>query len=158
MKAKRIILGILIIIWMGTVFYLSSEDGDISSNTSGKTIRVVVDTLPSTKKLEEKEKVKIVENWQPTTRKLAHYTIYAVGGILLYTFMNTFETSKKNKFEYATISGFCYAITDEIHQYFVSERSSEIRDVLIDTGGVVTGILITIAIIKLIEKVKIRNN
>jgi len=158
MKAKRIILGILIIVWMCTVFYLSSEEGDTSNNTSGKTIRTVVDTLPSTKKLKEKEKSKIVEDWQAPTRKLAHYSIYTVGGILIYIFMNTFEISKKHKFEYATIVGLCYAITDEIHQYFVSERSSEIRDVLIDTGGVITGILITIAVIKLVEKAKTRNN
>ena len=158
MKTKRIILGILIIIWMVTIFYMSSQEGDTSSNTSGKTIRAVVDTLQKTKKLTEKEKAKIVEDWQTPTRKLAHFSIYTVGGILLYNFMNTFEISKKKKFEYATIAGFCYAVSDEIHQFFVADRSNEIGDVLIDTGGVITGILITIVIMKLIEKVKKRNN
>ena len=35
-----------------------------------------------------------------------------------------------------------YAISDEIHQYFVPGRSAEIRDVLIDVLGANIGILL----------------
>ena len=48
-----------------------------------------------------------------------------------------------------------YAITDEFHQYFIPGRSAEIRDVLIDSSGALTGILfviIVLAIIKIIKK------
>ena len=38
--------------------------------------------------------------------------------------------------------GTAYAVTDEIHQYFVPGRSCEIRDVVIDSCGVLVGALI----------------
>ena len=36
--------------------------------------------------------------------------------------------------------GFLYAVSDEIHQYFVPGRAMQARDVLIDTAGVLLGI------------------
>ena len=38
--------------------------------------------------------------------------------------------------------GTAYAVTDEIHQYFVPGRSCEVRDVVIDSCGVLVGALI----------------
>ena len=45
-----------------------------------------------------------------------------------------------------------YSITDEIHQTFVFGRSGEIRDVLIDSVGIFTGILLVILILKMRKK------
>ncbi len=42
----------------------------------------------------------------------------------------------------ALIIGFLYAVSDEIHQYFVPGRAMQTRDVLIDTAGVLLGICI----------------
>ena len=42
----------------------------------------------------------------------------------------------------AFIIGFFYAVSDEIHQYFVPGRAMQARDVLIDTAGVFFGICI----------------
>ena len=38
-------------------------------------------------------------------------------------------------------------MTDEIHQLFISGRSGEIRDVCIDSLGVITGIIILLIIL-----------
>jgi VanZ family protein len=38
--------------------------------------------------------------------------------------------------------GTAYAVTDEIHQYVVPGRSCEVRDVVIDSCGVLVGALI----------------
>jgi len=40
------------------------------------------------------------------------------------------------------ILGFLYAVSDEIHQYFVPGRAMQARDVLIDTAGVLLGFCI----------------
>ena len=42
----------------------------------------------------------------------------------------------------AFIIGFFYAVSDEIHQYFVPGRAMQSQDVLIDTAGVFLGICI----------------
>ena len=47
----------------------------------------------------------------------------------------------------AWMIGTLYAVTDEVHQYFVPGRSCEIRDMVIDGCGVAVGVLI-MAIIK----------
>lgn len=44
--------------------------------------------------------------------------------------------------------GFLYAVSDEIHQYFVPGRAMQARDVLIDTVGVLLGIWIARGIIR----------
>jgi VanZ family protein len=36
--------------------------------------------------------------------------------------------------------GTIYAVTDEIHQYFVPERACAVTDMLIDSAGVVVGV------------------
>ena len=43
-----------------------------------------------------------------------------------------------------------YAVTDEVHQYFVPGRSCELRDVLVDTSGALTGILAAFALLSVI--------
>ena len=44
----------------------------------------------------------------------------------------------------AWIIGTAYAVTDEIHQHFVPGRSCELRDICIDSAGVLCGVLITL--------------
>ena len=41
-------------------------------------------------------------------------------------------------------------MADEIHQLFISGRSGEIRDVCIDSLGVITGIIILLIIFKIV--------
>ena len=44
--------------------------------------------------------------------------------------------------------GTAYAVTDEIHQFFVSERACAVTDMLIDSAGVAVGAMILILIYK----------
>ena len=48
-----------------------------------------------------------------------------------------------NKLKIMSILGsFIYACSDEIHQMFIGNRSGEVRDIIIDTFGALSGILI----------------
>lgn len=152
-KYIKVIFGILVFIWMATVFSFSNQVADTSTNTSGNTIRLIINIFPNIRNLEEDDKEKIVSNLQPIARKLAHFSIYTLGGILIYIFINTYDIVNKRKMIYSFIIGGVYAITDELHQLFVPERSGEIRDVLIDSSG----ILIITFLINLRKKV-IRKN
>ena len=40
--------------------------------------------------------------------------------------------------------GILYACIDELHQYFVPGRACQIRDVCIDTAGVLAGVLLVL--------------
>ena len=71
--------------------------------------------------------------WDLVLRKLAHAAEYAVLGALLLRAL---------RHEYAALAaGIAYAITDEVHQYFVPGRVGSPLDVLVDAVGVALGVL-----------------
>jgi len=72
--------------------------------------------------------------WDTILRKGAHVTEYAILGVLLLRAIGR-EVP-------AFIVGVAYAITDEVHQHFVSGRHSSPIDVAIDSSGVLIGLLI----------------
>lgn len=144
---------ILIFIWMITVFKFSAEKGQESESTSRKVTVAVVQTI-SDKSIEENEP--LISQVDKVVRKIAHYTIYTIGGFLIMNYFYTTDKSQKDKIMYSITFGAGYAVTDEIHQLFVSERSARIFDVGIDTLGVITGILIYLVIRKIIGIVKLK--
>lgn len=79
MRYKKIILTVLLIIWMVTIFIFSSQVSDKSSNTSGNTIRFVLNKLQITKNMNEQQVDELVETLQTPIRKLAHFSVYAIG-------------------------------------------------------------------------------
>lgn len=140
---------ILVILWMITIFWFSSQVGDDSSATSGNTIRKIVKFFYTNITTENLEL--IVQTLQPFVRKLAHFTIYTIGGFLLYNL--SIQLKLKSKFINSLGFGILYAISDEIHQFFVPGRSCRIFDVFVDTCGLITGITFYIIIIKIINRI-----
>ena len=145
----KIINIILIVAWMGIVFEFSNQKGTKSSNTSRKVTVAVVQAV-SDKTVEENEP--IIEKTEKVIRKLAHYTIYTVGGFLIMNYTYTTNLKLKEKVLYSIAFGTGYAVTDELHQFFMPGRSARVFDVGIDTLGVLTGITIYVMIRKTIEK------
>ena len=146
----KILKIILIIIWMIIVFLFSGQKGAESGETSRK-VTVEIMQMITGKNIDENNP--LIEKMETVIRKLAHYTIYTIGGFLIMNYVYTIEKSQKQKILYSIAFGAGYAITDELHQYFVPERSARVFDVVIDTTGVVTGIIIYILLMKVIEKV-----
>jgi VanZ family protein len=71
--------------------------------------------------------------WDFVLRKIAHACEYAVLGLLLY------RATRREQL--AVLMGVLYAATDELHQHFVPGRHATVRDVAIDAGGVLAGVL-----------------
>ena len=151
---KRIILIILIIINCTIIFSFSSQGSEKSSKSSGTVVNAIIETCPSTKKLETQEKEKKKEKITKPIRKTAHFTIYTCLGTLLFLCAKTFETTNKKRIITSFILGATYACTDEFHQSFVGGRSSELTDVGIDSLGVLFGILLVIGISKINKKIQ----
>lgn len=70
--------------------------------------------------------------WDVVLRKAAHVAEYAVLGLLLVRALGRPLA--------AFGLGVMYAVTDEIHQHFVSGRNAALLDVAIDGAGVAIGI------------------
>lgn len=121
MKKINILLVILTIVWMITIFLFSNQPADSSKNTSLNATRKIVGILYRDT-LSEQEKEEKIEELDPIIRKLAHYTIYTIGGIIICLTLTTFEMQTKKKMLIAQAIGSIYAITDEIHQYFIPRK------------------------------------
>ena len=139
-KYKQIISLILIIIWMIIVFMFSNQNGEESQKTSNTVTKVIVRILTFNQNITEEQELKSIENLDFIIRKLAHYSIYLLGGILIWGYINTFDIAIKNKIIISIIIGVAYAAFDELHQYFIANRSANIIDVSIDSIGVITGV------------------
>lgn len=144
---------ILIIIWMATIFKFSGQQGTDSGDTSRKFTVAIIQIITG-KSLELDDP--FIEGIQLFIRKMAHFSIYALGGFLIMNYTYTTEKIMKQKILYSIAFGAGYAITDELHQFFVPGRSARILDVGIDTAGVITGIFIYIALRKLIDFIRKR--
>lgn len=72
--------------------------------------------------------------WDLILRKLAHTAEYAILGALIY------RASRMAVGSVALASA--YAVTDELHQAFVRGRHGSPLDWLIDTAGVVVGVVV----------------
>lgn len=151
MNIKKLISTILVILWMIIVFYFSHQQGTGSSNTSKKVSKIVVEIIDIKNEMQEEQKQEIIKIIELIIRKLAHYTIYLIGGIFITNCVYWYILEGKRTILYGASIGIIYAITDEIHQLFIPERSGKITDVLIDTIGIFTGILIYLFMKKLID-------
>ena len=118
MKKTSIIFIILTIVWMIVVFCFSNQPSDTSKNTSLNTTKKIINIIYGNRLSEQEKGIKI-EELDPIIRKLAHYTIYTIGGIIIYITLTTFEIQTKKKILITQAIGSIYAITDEIHQYFI---------------------------------------
>lgn len=135
---KRIILTIITIIWMGVIFFFSSENYTESKNLSDSfTDKTLVSICKLFKKDCDKEKV--INKYGFLIRKLAHFTEYFILGILMFF---TFREYGVKSLWIPLIICILYASLDEIHQLFVDGRSGNIKDVLIDSSGSSLAILL----------------
>ena len=127
MKHKKLSI-ILLLVWMILIFVMSSFDVNESSNQSGFIANLIASIF----------KINNVKLLVLFIRKMAHFFEYFVLGILMLKVIISY-----NKYEYlAYIFSILYAISDEVHQLFVSGRSCQLMDILIDIIGSILGIII----------------
>ena len=155
---KKIILSILVILWMGLVFFFSNQKSVQSDKVSNGLISKVIDVIEHIKGSEFTDnELDIIYDYAVTpVRKTAHFLIYTVLGILVFNLIKQYKIKMKEIIIISILICLLYACTDEIHQLFVYGRSGELRDVLIDTLGSIFGIIITYLLMKKNMKEKVQ--
>lgn len=135
---------ILLILWMIVIFKMSSEVAAESSARSGAVMAEI-------KSLDGRLFGGITTF---LVRKSAHISAYFVLGILAYSLMLEYHLSKKRTIQISILIAFLYSISDEFHQLFVTGRSGEMRDILIDTLGSALGVAVILLIVKITHRLK----
>ena len=149
---------ILVVFWMGVIFKFSSANGEKSTGTSRSSLEKIITLF--NKNIDKDKLDEIVIKYDVVLRKFTHFSGYLVGGVLIYFmyfYLNKLVNYKLKYIKlYSVVTGSIYAMTDELHQHFVPGRSGEIKDVLLDTSGVITGIIIVWLVISVIQKCKLK--
>lgn len=133
------------IIMMCLIFSFSGQDADTSSELSLqvgiKVFSVANETFDkgwSSKKIEQ-----LSEASQYYIRKTAHFTEYLILAITVAFPLYVFGI--RGPWLVILAGSFCIAFAglDEYHQSFVAGRSPQKKDVLIDSCGVIIGVIMT---------------
>ena len=143
----RISFLILIIINSLIIFGFSSQNGEESSNLS----KMIITKIANILNVKEENKTIFLDLGEKVIRKLAHFSIYTLLGIWSISFLYTFNIKLKYQVIITSVWGFLYALTDEFHQMFSNGRHASIDDVIIDTLGVIFGLLLVLLILKVKE-------
>ena len=135
---KKIISFIVLILWMIVIFSFSSADANKSTSTSDKVITTMIEIKDKITNNEtpNNEKEIIVKNSSFYIRKIAHITEYLILGFLMFNLLKQYSVTN---IYYAIGLSILYSCTDEFHQLFISGRSGSIRDILIDSIGILIG-------------------
>ncbi|MBQ3140191.1 MAG: VanZ family protein [Ruminococcus sp.] len=151
---SRVIFGLLTIAVMVCIFIFSCENADKSSDTSGTIVDLIINIFyKNFNDMTLAEQTEILDLISHIIRKTAHFVIYAALGFFVFL-----TSGHKRMFCHETlwVLLFCglYAVSDEIHQYFVPGRACMIRDMLLDTCGSITGITASFLLVKLFHRKK----
>lgn len=146
---------ILVILWMGLIFYFSNQEASVSTTQSDKIIEIVNVVAKNNESFKD-ILLKLYESKGASfvIRKSAHMFSYFVLAILSFIMVYTHKENINLSIKYSFLISILYAISDEIHQLFIPGRSGMIQDVFIDGIGVVVGIIIITIIFKLFIKNK----
>ena len=87
-------------------------------------------------------------------RKLAHMSEYAILALFTYYALIKIAFNKRIIFQLTFLISFLYACSDEFHQLFISGRSGQFTDIIIDS----TGCLIMLLFLYLWQKRKNESN
>ena len=139
-STKRLISWLAVAAWMVVIFLFSAQTGDDSGDTSGRILRLAMKLLYwNFDGFSPERQESLMAFWSVIIRKGAHFTEFAVLGALLSNALRSYDLQKKLRWLLPVGIGALYAVSDEIHQYFVPERACRLLDMGIDTAGVIFG-------------------
>ncbi len=147
----RAVLASLVLATMVLIFLFSAQSGSRSNATSGYLVSGLLDMIaPHYAELDKMSQQAVWDTLQFLVRKLGHFAEFALLGFLIRLLLQTWELKRHSR--YAWTAGTLYAVSDEIHQLAVAARSAMWQDVLLDSAGVLAGVILAIGLILLSER------
>ena len=139
MRNKKIIFTIMTLLWVAVIFSFSLQAGEASGSLSGSFLHKILEWFAPRvfEQLETMPQEKL-EFWHTVLRKCAHFTEFAVLGVL--SSLTLLQTEVK--WRSLSAMTFCLVIAsmDETLQLFVDGRAGRVLDVMIDGTGALVGI------------------
>ena len=132
-KYKILISLAAVLLWMGIIFWFSSQNGE----QSGAMSRTITDWLLSL--FGSAPDSPFADILHLCVRKGGHFTEYLILSVLLMNLFRRMGRPTLSCLILAVLISFLYAGSDELHQYFIGGRHMSAVDVGIDTCGAALG-------------------
>lgn len=132
---KKLLAWISVLIWMVVIFNFSAQNAEESSSLSQGISKIIYNFLSSLPGLKLE-----LSLFHSLLRQTAHFLIFFILALLL---INAFRISGLNfnrSVLFTLIIAVIYAALDEYHQNFVPGRAAELKDVFVDSLGIISGI------------------
>ena len=151
-EKHSILLSLLLVIAvMVMIFCFSAQTGTQSGAMSGRiTMWILNLVVPGFGDFSPEKQETIRSTVSFVVRKLAHFSEYALLGFSLMLHIAQIEKkiAVRLPWLWSWAAGTLYAASDEFHQGFVAGRGPSLRDVMIDSSGVIAGTLLLLWIIR----------
>lgn len=141
MKAsdKKIISIVLLLLWMGFIFLMSTDFGA----ADGKPNQTIVSTVKTQTGIDMNRRIGS-SSINAYFRKYMHFLEFAVLSLFALNLLAQYNVG--HRYMLAFIFSAIYAGTDELHQMYVGSRTALFKDVLIDTSGAALALIIAYVI------------
>ena len=140
-KNHNLMSWIAVLLVMSVIFFLSSQPAPRSNELSKQVTEVIVKIA---KKVMDSgaDTEELVERFNSLVRKYAHGGVYFVLGF--FTAMALVFSGMGGLGAFFLSMSICvfYAVIDEMHQHFIPGRGAQMEDILIDSAGAFSGILL----------------
>ncbi len=148
MRVRTLIFTLITIAWMLLVFTYSHRPGPDSQHDSYDvgmmTGRIVIDDFEEWSFVDQFTFAMKVDH---PLRKLAHFTEYFILATLLVGAVDNRNRKRRLRLLIPWAVAAFYAVTDEVHQFFIPGRNCNVIDVLIDSAGAFVGVLISVLVV-----------
>lgn len=149
----RILLWICVIAVCAMIWGFSAQDGQRSEHTSGRVLRWAAALLMhgfDTLALAEQQSLYDTASW--LIRKGAHFAEFALLAFLVRLLLRSYRVRRGGLWAWLCAS--LYAVTDELHQFFMAARNASLADVGIDSMGAAAGAGLACLVLWLFERGK----
>ena len=158
-EKNSILLSLLLVIAVMVMIYcFSAQTGVESGAMSGKITTWVLNlVIPDFSDFAPEKQEAIRSTVGLLIRKMGHFTEYAMLGFSLMLHITQLQKkiSVRLPLLWAWGIGTLYAASDEFHQGFVAGRGPSVVDVMIDSTGVIAGVLLLCAVLHKLGKTAI---
>lgn len=155
-EKNSILLSLLLVIAVMVMIYcFSAQTGVESGAVSGRITTWVLNlVIPDFADFAPEKQEAIRSTVGLLIRKMGHFTEYALLGFSLMLHITQLQKkiSVRLPLLWAWGIGTIYAASDEFHQGFVAGRGPSVVDVMIDSAGVIAGVLLLCAVLHKLGK------
>lgn len=143
---KKILLIITSIIWISFIAFNTSQNGQVSNNTTvsiaEKIVNKLQDVFSESEENANTNGSELIKKVNKYIRKFAHGFEFLVLALIISSILYSFNIKNREVIIYTLFFVLLYAVIDEFRQIYIPGRNSNVKDIVIDFIGGIGGVII----------------